>query len=46
MTPDGKSLYVTDFYSIRVVDTSTGTVKAQLPLREPASDAARTAVAI
>jgi YVTN family beta-propeller protein len=44
ITPDGKSVYVTDFYSIRVVDTSTGTVTARLNLKDPSSDAARTVV--
>jgi YVTN family beta-propeller protein len=44
LTPDGRYAYLTDFYSIWVIDTRTGSPKAKVVLRDPGSNQQRTMI--
>ncbi len=44
LTPDGGLALVTDFHSVRFVDTVSLSTKGEIVLRDPATDAARTVI--
>ena len=44
LTPDGRYAYITDFYSVWVVDTKTNEKIAKIPLKVPGSDQERTMI--